>query len=114
MIVENNHLHVYFARHRLQGLNKLNTVYMKANGISDKALDYYAKLGLTHSHSAMVRLRDDLATLANTMFKKFSKLGPFMIYFDNLNFRDQRGDMRNMTQPIVRKFGDPHVLHILN
>ena len=76
---------------------------MKACGISDKALDYYSKLGLTHNHSAMVRLRDDLATLAKTMFKRFSKLGPFMIYFDNLNFRDQRGEMRNMTQPIVRK-----------
>ena len=82
----------------------MNTVYMKSNGINEKAINLFCKLGITVSSVTLGSIKDDLATIAKTMFQRYSRIGGMVIYFDNLNIRDSTGRMKNMTQPIVRKF----------
>jgi hypothetical protein len=77
---------------------------MKSNGLKDKSIDIFCKLGITVGSTTLGSIKDDLATIAKTMFQRYSRIGGMVIYFDNLNIRDSTGRMKNMTQPIVRKF----------
>ena len=81
----------------------MNTVYMKSNGLTDKSIDLFCKLGITVSTTSLGTIKDDLATIAQTMFQRYARIGGMIIYFDNLNIRDSRGKMKNMTQPIIRE-----------
>jgi hypothetical protein len=82
----------------------MNTIYMKSNGLKDKSIDLFGKLGVTVGSTTLCSIKDDLTTIAKTMFQRYARIGGMVIYFDNLNIRDSTGKMKNMTQPIVRKW----------